>query len=320
MEEKIIAQKGTIDEWPIYGCLEGNIESKNLVLMIHGGGYDRNENGIFPVMENGKPKKEESNGKSRMIYTNKPYGNYERLSTELQADEIDCAIFRMDVRNHGRSTNNGKMDTRDTEWTRFSRDLSSVIKYLKDKYGYENIHLVGTCMGALIAQYYIAGIGANKDDYMEERQNLRSATLISPLAPQMLCTTNPAHGFGYKKAEMIRNGEISQFTKMKGLFEGRKTLKEAEEHLDLAQRVAKTELPIMYISSPTDRIIPIDQTLEVINDMQVNPNFTSELLLKDEIRGLSDHCFYDPQSSDACLRTIVPFIENQIMLSQNRTR
>ena len=55
---------------------------------------------------------------------------------------------------------------------RVSNDLDSVIKQIKSKYGYQNIHIVGTCAGALTTIYYIA----NKKD----KEDIKSLTLISP--------------------------------------------------------------------------------------------------------------------------------------------
>ena len=92
MEDFIIVQKETKDEWNIGYTLEGNISSNNLVVMVHGGGYDRDENG-------------------KAILIKKLYGNYQRLSYELQANDIDTAILRIYLRNHGKSLVNGKMDS-----------------------------------------------------------------------------------------------------------------------------------------------------------------------------------------------------------------
>ena len=100
MEDFIIVQKGTKDEWNIGYTLEGNMSSNNLVVMVHGGGYDRDENGFYPCIENGTVKRDE-NGKTILI--KKPYGNYQRLSYELQVNDIDKAILRIDLRNHGKS-------------------------------------------------------------------------------------------------------------------------------------------------------------------------------------------------------------------------
>lgn len=313
MEENIVVQSGTSDEWNISGSLEGNINSKNLVIMIHGGGYDRHENGIYPVISDGKPKKELKGDRLVSVFEKKPYGNYDRLSIELQARDIDTAIFRYDVRNHGKSLVNNEMDTRDTSWERFARDLSSIIKYLKFKYGYENIHLVGTCMGALTAQYYITGSGKNETIDMNDRDSVKSVTLISPLANEILCTNNEKHGFNYIKTQSIVNGEVKQFTKMKGLFEGIETVNEARRNLDLPEKVASTMLPIKYVVSYSDRLIPSDVSMRIIETMKSNPNFEYSILNKEEIRGAADHCFYDPQSSDACLLECTNYLENMIV-------
>ena len=55
---KKIVQRGTKNEFPLRYTLEGNLESKNLMVMIHGGGMDHHEKGFYPTFdENGKPVK-----------------------------------------------------------------------------------------------------------------------------------------------------------------------------------------------------------------------------------------------------------------------
>lgn len=300
MEDFITVQKGTKDEWNIGYTLEGNISSNNLVVMVHGGGYDRDENGFYPCIENGTVKRDE-NGKA--IFIKKPYGNYQRLSYELQANDIDTAILRIDLRNHGKSLVNGKMDERDTSFVRFANDLDSVIKQIKSKYGYQNIHIVGTCAGALTTTYYIA----NKKD----KEDIKSLTLISPLSPNALCTTNPNHGFNYKKNMLLLNGKIKQFTKMHGMFEGIKTIREARNNMNIYEKL-NNGIPICYIASPTDRIIPYDISLDIINKLSNYDNFKPIILYDKEIRGNADHCFYDPQSSDRLLMVCTEFLSEQI--------
>ena len=58
MDEVITVQKFSENEWLIDGVLEGNPNAKNIVIMLHEGGYNKDENGIFPVIENDIIKKE----------------------------------------------------------------------------------------------------------------------------------------------------------------------------------------------------------------------------------------------------------------------
>lgn len=46
--EKLIVQKNTVDEFPIAYTLDGNLNSKNLIVMLHGGGMDHHEKGAYP--------------------------------------------------------------------------------------------------------------------------------------------------------------------------------------------------------------------------------------------------------------------------------
>lgn len=301
MKDFCKVQAGTKDEWKIGYTLEGNINSNNLVVMVHSGGYDRDENGLYPYMSNGKPLKDE---KGKTLFTKNPFGNYQRLSYELQAEGIDTAILRIDLRNHGESLVNGKMDTRDTSFLRFSKDLDDVITQIKNTYNYQNIHIVGTCAGALTAIYYIA----NKID----TTNIKSLLLISPLSPNVLCTTNPNHGFNYKKNMMILNGEITQFTKMKGILEGITTIKEAQDNLNIYERLDKG-IPIHYLISPTDRILPYDISLEIVKKLSKYDWFTYNTFFDKEVKGQADHCFYDPQSSDALLIESMNFLSEQLI-------
>ncbi len=328
MEKRFIVQKGTIDEWEIASSIEGNLESKNLVLMVHSGGYDRDENGFYPVLENGKIKKEWKDGKNKIVLTKKPYGNYQRLSGELQAENLDCCIVRIDVRNHGASTKNGQMDERETSWERFARDLSSVIDKVEEEFGSKSIHLVGTCLGALICQYYVTGTGRNESEPMKNRGNVKSLTFISPLSTQVLSTENPKTELSKKRRKTIYE-EGKKFTLMKGLFEGKETIEEAKRNADLTEKVAQLEIPTLLITSKTDRLIPFEMTKQIIDCMKkYNPNF-QEVILKrseqngftvkdweedDEVNthGFADHCFYDPESSDICLRIETSFLKEQL--------
>lgn len=296
-EENFIVQKDTLDEWNISATLEGNIDSKKLVVMVHGGGYDRDENGLYPIVEDGLPKRIDG----KVIFTKKPFGNYQRLSYELSANDIDCAILRIDLRNHGKSLMDEKMDERDTSFIRFSNDLKDVINQVKEKYGYESVHLVGTCAGALTCLYYVT----------RNNTDIKSMTLVSPLSPYIISTDNPEHGFNYKKVMSIKNGEVKQFTKMKGMFEGIETIKEAESNFDLYDKI-NDDINIMYIASPSDRLIPWDITQNIIEKLNHKDNFNYKIIEKEKVHGNADHCFYDPQSSDALLTESYTFLNNQI--------
>ena len=137
MHEVITVQKFSENEWLIDGILEGNQNAQNVVIMLHEGGYNRDENGLFPVIEGSAIKKENN----KIIFQTKSYGNYEILTNSLIKND-DFATFRYDLRNHGKSLVNDKMDKRDTLYMRLAKDLRDVIKYLKNKYSFKKIYFI----------------------------------------------------------------------------------------------------------------------------------------------------------------------------------
>lgn len=203
MHEVITVQKFSENEWLIDGILEGNQNAQNVVIMLHEGGYNRDENGLFPVIEGSAIKKENN----KIIFQTKSYGNYEILTNSLIKND-DFATFRYDLRNHGKSLVNDKMDKRDTLYMRLAKDLRDVIKYLKNKYSFKKIYFIGTGIGALVIEYYLTKIN---DIPLND---IKQIHLICPNSPKIIYNLNPKYQFSYQKQEYLLHHN-TQFTKIK---------------------------------------------------------------------------------------------------------
>lgn len=228
-------------------------------------------------------------------------------------------ILRIDLRNHGESKKlDGTMDKRDLEVKRYVRDISEVINYIVNNYQIENIDLMGTCFGGLIAQCYVLGIGANDNCLMPERTKLKSLILNCPLSFLNLYTENKADEFSYKKSCFIKNGpEGTQFNKMPGVYEGKETIKEAEYYGNIALALGKSGLPILYIYGENDRLIAHIVAKQITEDIKKeNQNITVQNVSA-EFHGFADHCLYDPQSSDVLILSVMEFLEKQLSVRNN---
>ena len=311
---KCIVQKGTENEFPIAYTLEGNLHSKNLLVMIHGGGMDLHEQGVYPFFDHeGKPVKHMIDGKMKTVLFKQHIGNYDRIAGELEALDIDALIVRIDLRNHGASVlENGEMDKRDTSVLRFSGDVADVIQSVVEEFEIENIHLHGTCMGGLVSQCVAVGLTTSKTkEYMNK---IRSLFLNCPLAFEILGTMDPNDGFNYQKNKMILDGPNgTQFTKMKGLFEGKATLKESSLYFDLPEKVASLQLPTFYLYGKNDQLIPSEKSRFILERMKaINPNITSFEMDVVNSHGVAQHCLYSPQCADMYLRLATQFYEDKI--------
>lgn len=293
MHEVITVQKFSENEWLIDGVLEGNPNAKNIVIMLHEGGYNKDENGIFPVIENDIIKKENN----KIKFQNKPYGNYEILTNTIIADSEFC-VFRYDMRNHGKSLVNNKMDKRDTLYTRLAKDLKDILKYLKTKYSFQNIYFIGTGVGALTIEYYLTKISTIPVS------TIKQVHLICPTSPQIIYNLNPKYQFSYQKQEYLLQNN-SQFTKIKGIFEGKKTIYEAEENYHIETDYGKLQIPTFYYLSATDKLTPLEIYLKILNQVkEINPHIQYEIINKNIDYGNTDHGLYDEYSSNYLLTEI----------------
>lgn len=299
MHEVITVQKFSENEWLVDGILEGNSNAQNLIIMLNEGGYTKDENGVFPVIKNNIIQKKDN----KIIFQTKKYGNYEILVNTIIKDQKFCT-FRYDLRNHGQSLVNGKMDKRDTLYTRLAKDLRDVLKYLKNKYSFQKIYFIGTGVGALTIEYYLTKLNEIPIN------DIKKVYLICPNSPQIIYNVNPKYQFIYQKQEyLLQHNE--QFTKVKGIFEGKKTLYEAEENYNIEIEYAKLQLPTIYFLSTTDKLIPIEIYLKILAQVQkINAQIEYEIISKIIDYGNTDHGLYDNESSTYVLTKIIQSILN----------
>lgn len=309
---KKIVQRGTKNEFPLRYTLEGNLESKNLMAMIHGGGMDHHEKGFYPTFdENGKPVKKMINGKMKTVLTKQHIGNYDRMVGELETIGADTLIVRVDLRNHGESLlPNGEMDKRDSSVLRLAGDILDLIHQIEEEREIENIDLVGTCIGGLIAECIATGTTTyNHEDTVEK---IRSLFLNCPLSFQALTSTDPTDTFNYHKNKEILTGK--QFTKMKGTFEGKETFLEGLEHLNMPELVASVpNLKIFYLFGADDRLLKQEKSTAILKKMlKVNPNIEYYKMTQENSHGYPDHCLWSPQCSDLMLKIFMDFYDRQL--------
>lgn len=317
--EKFIVQQGTENEFPIAYTLEGNLNSNNLVVMIHGGGMDHHEQGYYQVFDaNGKVVKKMVDGKAKTVLTKQHIGNYDRIATELQTLENSPLIIRIDLRNHGESLlPGGLMDERDTLISRMAGDVVEVINHVMEEHNIENIHLFGTCLGGLVSECIATGLTNSKNT--EYLNKIKSLFLNCPLSFQNLCTFDPNDKFNYEKTIAIINGPDGiQFRKMRGMFEGKETIKEAQRINDLPERVGNLHIPIHYVYGENDRLLPAAFSEQILNRMlSVNPQIEHVKLNMVNSHGYADHCLYSPQCSDQLLLEATKFYAD--ILEKQRT-
>lgn len=317
---KKIVQRGTENEFPLRYTLEGDLNSKNLMVMIHGGGMDHHEKGFYTTFdENGKPVKKMINGKMKTVLNEQHIGNYDRMVGELEAIEADTLIVRVDLRNHGESLlPDGTMDERDTSVLRFAGDILDLIHQIEEEREIENIDLVGTCIGGLIAECIATGTTTcNHEDTVEK---IRSLFLNCPLSFHALTSTDPTDTFNYNKNKEILAGK--RFTKMKGMFEGKETFLEGLYHLDMPELVASVpNLKIFYLFGADDRLLKQEKSTAILKEMlKVNPNIEYYKMTQENSHGYPDHCLWSPQCSDLFLRIAMNFYHNVITKQDNYTQ
>ncbi len=271
------------DNLIIRGVLEGKIEANDLVIMLHSGGYDRNERGV----------KQNKNGK-KCFYN--PRGNYEYLSDILKSD---AAILRIDLRNHGLSGKNidtlkmlellkefnitslnarlicslllqndkiklkevieglklddkDKMELKqlvkrpiikDSSFYQMRDDIKEILEQIGGNY--QNYHFVGTCMGGLISALYI----------MDNPLKVKSLSLFSPLftLDQAFLRSDSNDTFSYHKRQVIKNG--GQF-RMGNQVEGIKTYQEVASFRPMFyENLKKINVPICAFQGVEDKLV-----------------------------------------------------------------
>jgi len=298
MQVDINVQKYSEDEWVISSYLDGNINSNTVVIMGHDAGLDYHENGVYPVIENDKIKKVNE----KIQFTRKEYGNYDILTNTLKL-YTDYAILRYDLRNHGNSLINGEYDRRDFLYERNALDLDSIITFLQSNYGYKNFIFIGTGISCLIMEYYLV----NKSNDI----NVLSCIFISPTSSKFYTIEDSKYAYLYQKKEYI-NKENKQFNKIKGIFEGKKTIEEAINNINIEDKYGFLNIPTMYILGIEDKLTPLDIYIHILEGIRkVNKNIDIYLIKKDDNYGNTDHAFYDRISCDEVLKDIYFYIKRR---------
>lgn len=328
----------------IRGQLEGNINSNNLVVMLHSGGYDRHERGVKEV------KKDESSNKQITYYN--PLGNYDYLTNLLK---YDYCILRIDQRNHGQSGKNidiEKLTTiltklnlsqediqhliqaelsrdkqtlnaiikkypsikdiathppiKDLSFIQMKDDLKEVMNQLPQKIDKEFSHIdyVGTCMGTVVLGLYLH----------EASDKANSLTLFSPLYTFDYSFENPPKEAELltKKKQTVDSGK--QF-RLGNAVEGQSTHQEIKEiSKTFIQNIAKLDIPIFCIQGYNDVLVPQKEQnviFKKLTDYRETNNISETYYA--EIEGV--HCLYD--AIFPSVLEVSQFIESNKQKSKN---
>ena len=305
--QKLIVQPSTENMWAIaYDIIASNLNSKNLVFMIHGGGMDLHEKYFYLTEEI-----YDATGKRTKTFDEMVQGNYDKLTEKLIENGADCIICRMDNRNHGESLLNGQMDTRNTSFVRLAQDEAELLRYIIRKYNIEHVEIVATCMGTLITQFMLTN--ENNRDIVKK---VDSVVFNSPLYTQNLAFPKEYETFNYKKYQQIMNSDDDfQYTKMRGVFDSKQTVQELAKYPDLHKQFAELMIPTQLYLGFGDRLLPYKRAREIAEEIKsINPNCEiikvsrshvklqqSDTLIKKIISKDSNHCLYDPKSSYKCV-------------------
>lgn len=319
-EVKFVMSDGLV----IRGSLEGNLDSDNLVVMLHSGGYDRHEQGIKEA------KKNPETGKTEKVFYN-PQGNYDYLTTMLKDD---YCVLRIDQRNHGKSGKNvvvQKLDEKlnefnlsesekqeivkalherdnkkiselatsddlnmllhrpplkDMSFVEMSKDLEEVMKQLPEVVGksFNSVDYVGTCMGTVVLGLYL--------ENEKNRENVNSITLFSPLYTFDYSFTNTPEDAGLlaKKKQVIESGK--QF-RLGNAVEGKSTYDEVARFSDeFIENLKNLDIPTYCIQGTSDVLVPEQEQLKLFTEVIKNRlgKGLSEVYYA-KIEGV--HCLYD---------------------------
>ena len=305
----------------IKGQLEGNIDSDNLVVMLHSGGYDRHERGAKEITK-------DENGNRKIIYYNSE-GNYDYLTNLLKHD---YCILRIDQRNHGKSGKNINIDkiteklnafnvqkediqkviiaehARDKQtlnelinkyptikdtvnkpplqnlsFVQMKDDLNEVMnQLLKTSKDFKTIDYVGTCMGTVVLGLYLP----------EHPEKANSLTLFSPLYTFDYSFINPpkAAELNYHKKQTVQNGQ--QF-RLGNAIEGPSTYEEINQiSTTFIHNITNLDIPIFCIQGTNDALVSRDEQDKLFQSLE---NYRKENNLNEiyyaEIEGV--HCLYD---------------------------
>lgn len=297
MEELIQVQRYSENECYISGFYEGNTKATYLVIMVHDGGNNKDENGAFPIVEDSNFKKIQG----KIEFQEKEYGNYEILSNTLTLKD-EFGVFRYDLRNYGDSKLDNTVDKRDMLYERYAKDLRDIIKYLRNKYPFKKVSFVGTGVGGLIIEYYLT-------KYLElPKEMMGKAVFICPNSPKIIYNLDSKYSFSYQKYDYILKTN-KQFTKIKGIYEGLKTIYEAENNYNLDIEYASKMIPSLFILSLQDKMYPWEVlTSEIENIKRINKDVELEVI--NTLEG-AFHGIYDYQSSNYMLMKVYEYLKEE---------
>ena len=297
-EIELKVHQNTIDEYTLYGVLENNIESDNLIVMIHSGGMDLHECGKYVTFDkDGKVYKE--NGKT--VWNQNTIGNYDIISNHFK----DYAIFRYDLRNHGKSLKLSYLDKRPTSHERFTSDLDEMLDYVLKIKDYKNIIFIGTCIGALLETYYLL----KEPKYI----NKVKALIFNSSLNNYEITNRTYPSLAYKTNEKIFNeGGIVQV--LDSTFSDITTYNYALDNLDVGVKFGKLlkkhNIKLLYAYSINDRFIYKDHYKKYLEDIKENAEVEELVLSNEKVNGIADHCFWNPESGEYFTKYVINYIEN----------
>lgn len=312
--KKLTVHQGSENEWDISYYLFGNMKSKNLVFMIHGGGMDSREKAPY-LTEIAY----ELTGKRVKTFEDMVQGNYEKLTDAILKINPDVLICRIDLRNHGQSLVNGEMDKRNTSFPLLADDAAELLRYIKTKFGIEQVEIVGTCMGCLVTEYMLTN-PKNQD----LTQSVSAVVFNSPLSTQMLAFPTPDEKFNYNKYQFLMNSPVgTQYTKMKGVFDSLPTIEELKQRPSLHKEYARLGIPTQIFLGYGDRLLPYKRAKFLADEMKsLNPNceiikvsrsaekvINQDSIIKKIISQDANHCLYDPKSSYKFVSKASEFLE-----------
>lgn len=262
----------------IKGTLMGNVTSSDIVIMFHSGGYDRREKGVCEVIktEQGN-RKIYYNERGNYEYLSDllkrdaailliDQRNHGKSGKNIDEEKMRSAISSID-QNISDEESQLILDSlkkkcldklsfitneqlqklihhpiiKDMSFLEMSEDLEEIIEEMKRHY--TNIHLVGTCMGGLVASLYA----------LEHEKNIQSLTLFSPLFTFDSTFLHPDNEFAIHKSKLIAAG--NQF-RMGNAVEGPKTYQEiAYIRQAFYEQLNKINIPIFCIQGVEDQLV-----------------------------------------------------------------
>ena len=170
---------------------------------------------------------------------------------------------------------------KDMSFIQMANDLEEVLYLIRREYNYSNIHLVGTCMGALVSGLYT----------IKRPEDIKSLTLFSPLYTFDPVFLNPQNDFNKRKREII---DSKKQYRMGNAVEGLSTIKEIEEiRRTFYEKLFQTNIPIFCIQGVEDKLVPVSYQSVIFETMKKyrNKHNLAPVYYAEIEPGV--HCLYD---------------------------